>query len=76
MRTNELREWCRRGPVHHHRAASRRVRRSAFGGRRSLGVRAFSFVHSVNPIEAWLASQNGLLAEAPQRQSVTRLRIS
>ena len=32
--------------------------------------------HSVNPMEAWLASQNGLLADAPQRQSVTRLRTS
>ena len=33
-------------------------------------------IHSLNPTEAWLASQKGLLAEAPHRQSVTRLRTS
>ncbi len=34
------------------------------------------FAHSRKPMDAWVASQNGLFLEAPQRQSVTRLRIS
>jgi hypothetical protein len=32
--------------------------------------------YALNPIEAWLPSQKGLLLDAPQRQSLARLRIS
>jgi hypothetical protein len=40
------------------------------------GIDQAGLVQSVKPIEIWLASQNGLLAEAPHLHKVTRFRTS
>ena len=45
-------------------------------GRKGKGAHNLLWLRSVNPIQTWLPSQNGLLPDLPQRHKVTRFLIS
>src|SRR6516162_9227731 len=77
-RDNERLSKVIRCPLYPQKLTS--VERSAMSAERQKPSRMMSdysmLVFALNLIDVWLPSQNGLFFEAPQRQTVMRLRIS